>query len=334
MIPELSNWQFAAPMWLWALPLPLLVALVLPAMRRSDAAALLHPDKGSLGLVASAASGRSRRFSFPLLLFIAWVALCIAAARPQSFGDAVQPPSNGRGMMLAVDLSGSMQEEDMRLGGRDVDRLTAAKAVISDFLDARGGDRVGLVVFGDRAFVLTPVTADLNAVRDQLGDTVVGLPGQSTALGDAIALSVKRLVKLPASERVLILLTDGVNTAGQLEPLKAAELARDNGVRIHTIAIGGDGVVSVFGMQLPTGGGDVDEATLSDIAASTGGQFFRARDTASLAKIYAEINRLEPMPSKSQAIRPKIEHYLPMLIVAAAALLLWLLLHRFRGARQ
>lgn len=326
MMAEIATWQFALPQWLWALPLPLLVAWLAPAARASTAAALLHPDQGPLDAITQSGSGPARRFRFPILLFLAWVALCVAAARPQTLGAAVQPPLSGRGMMLAVDLSGSMQEEDMRLGGRDVDRLTAAKAVISDFLDARAGDRVGLVVFGDRAFVLTPVTADLNAVREQLGDTVVGLPGQSTAIGDAIALSVKRLVKLPAQERVLILLTDGVNTTGQLEPLKAAELARDNQVRVHTIAMGGEGMTSLFGMQLPTGAGDVDEATLSDIARLTGGQFFRARDTESLAKIYAEINRLEPTPAKGRAIRPKIEHYFSMVVIAAGMLLLWLLL--------
>ncbi|QYR53383.1 vWA domain-containing protein [Lysobacter soyae] len=324
MMDAFQLWHFATPQWLWALPLPVLIAL-LPAVRKSGAAALKHPDQSPLNDIAQASVGRGRGFALPVLLLIAWVALCVAAARPQSFGNAIQPPVSGRGMMLAVDLSGSMQEEDMQLGGRDVDRLTAAKAVISDFLDARSGDRVGLVVFGDRAFVLTPVTSDLNAVREQLADTVVGLPGQSTAIGDAIALSVKRLIKLPTQARVLIVLTDGVNTAGQLTPLKAAELARDNNVRIHTIAMGGDGMVSIFGMQLPAGAGDVDEATLSEIARMTGGQFFRARDTESLAKIYGEINRLEPTPAKARAIRPTIEHYYSALLFAAATLLLWLL---------
>lgn len=320
------HWQLAAPHWLWALPLPLLTAWLLPAAHRSTAAALVHPDQGPLAHIAGAEHGPARRFKFPLLMFVAWAALCVAAARPQSLGPAVQPPESGRGMMLAVDLSGSMQEEDMQLGGRDVDRLTAAKAVIADFLDARAGDRVGLIVFGDRAFVLTPVTADLNAVREQLADTVVGLPGQSTAIGDAIALAVKRLIKLPAQQRVLILLTDGVNTAGQLEPLQAAELARTNGVRVHAIAMGGEGVASLFGMRIPNGASDIDETTLSEIAQATGGQFFRARDTASLARIYDEINRLEPTPAKARAIRPKIEHYFSMLLVAAASVLLWSLL--------
>jgi Ca-activated chloride channel family protein len=167
-----------------------------------------------------------------------------------------------------------MGEEDMQLGGQVVDRLTAAKAVLADFLDRRVGDRVGLIVFGDRAFALTPLTLDRDSVRQQLDATVVGLAGRATALGDAIALAVKRLQRQDAAqagarEHVLIVLTDGVNTAGVLEPEKAAEIARDAGVRVHAIAFGGDGsAVSVFGFQLPLGGGgdDVDEAGLARIA--------------------------------------------------------------------
>ena len=160
-------------------------------------------------------------------------------------------------------------------------------------------------------------------MRQQLADSVVGLAGRATAIGDAIALSIKRLQKQPAGHRVLILLTDGVNTAGMLEPEKAAQIARDNGVRIHAIAFGGDGGgLSVFGFQLPTSGDEVDEAGLQRIAALTGGRFFRARDTDALAGIYAEIDTLEPVQRQGQAVRPRIERYpLPL----ACALLLGLL---------
>src|SRR5690606_17119691 len=139
------------------------------------------------------------------------------------------------------DLSGSMAEQDMLLGGRRVDRLSAAKAVLADFLDRREGDRVGLIVFGQRAYALTPLTLDLATVREQLRDSVVGLAGRETAIGDAIGLAVKRLQAQSAQQRDLILLTDGVSTAGELAPLKAAEIAGEYGVRIHTIAFGGEG---------------------------------------------------------------------------------------------
>src|SRR5690606_9347722 len=203
---------------------------------------------------------------------------------------AVQPPQAGRELMLALDLSGSMSEPGMQLGGRPVDRLTAAKAVLADFLDRRAGDRVGLLVFGRRAYVLTPLTLDRDTVRQQLVDSVVGLAGQETAIGDAIGLAVKRL-----RQRTDVAATD--DQPRVLVLLKAAELAADAGVRVHTIAFGGEGSMSLFGFQLPMpGAGDeIDETTLRRIAEATGGRFFRARDTAELAGIYAEIDRLEPV---------------------------------------
>jgi len=232
----------------------------------------------------------------------------VAAARPQSPGEVVQPPASGRDLMLAVDLSGSMGEEDMRVGGRTVDRLTAAKAVLADFLDRREGDRVGLIVFGERAYALVPLTLDRDSVRSQLLDSVVGLAGRETALGDAIGLAVKRLRDQPPGQRVLVLLTDGVNTAGQLDPAKAAELARDHDVRIHTVAFGGD-VGGLFGLRLPGDAAEIDEAALAGIAAATGGRAFRARDTGELAGIYAEIDRLEPVQRPGEAVRPPVERY-------------------------
>ncbi len=200
----------------------------------------------------------------------------------------------------------------MTLGGRVVDRLTAAKAVLADFLDRRDGDRIGLLVFGQKAYALTPLTADLATVRDQLRDSVVGLAGRETALGDAIALSVKRLREQSQGDRVLIVLTDGVNTAGVLEPSKAAELAKAEHVRVYTIAFGGAGGYSLFGLPMPGGGGgddQVDEDTLRKIAQDTGGRFFRARDTDQLVSIYAELERLEPVRSVGPAVRPRTERY-------------------------
>jgi len=300
---------FAWPWWLCALPLPWLAHRLLPP-RRSTSAALKVPFGDRLDAIAThggAASGSRTH----VLAWLAWGLLCVAAARPQQLGPAIAPPQVGRDLMLAVDLSGSMSEEDMQLGDNVVDRLTAAKAVLADFLDRRAGDRVGLLVFGQRAYTLTPLTLDRDAVRDQLRDSVIGLAGRETAIGDAIGLAVKRLRTQPAEQRVLILLTDGVNTAGALTPIKAAELAKNDGVRVHTIAFGGEGGLSVFGFRLPTPGGDdeMDEATLQAVAKTTGGRFFRARDTESLAGIYAEIDRLEPVQRPGQRVRPRIERY-------------------------
>ena len=311
---------FAWPWVLLALPLPLLARWLLPA-RRSTTAALRVPYGPRLQAVSRGAPG-PRGNHFHWLFLLAWVLLCFAAARPQTLGDAVQPPQQGRELMLVLDLSGSMSEPDMELGGRPVDRLTAAKAVLTDFLDRREGDRVGLLVFGRRAYALTPLTLDRESVRQQLADSVVGLAGQETAIGDALGLAVKRLRGSSDAardeEHVVVLLTDGVNTAGLLDPLKAAELAADSRVRVYTIAFGGDGSLSLFGFQLPmAGAGDeMDEKTLREIAEITGGRFFRARDTAQLAGIYAEINRLEPVERPGAAVRPRVERYAWPLAVA------------------
>ena len=318
---------FAWPWLLLAFPLPLLARWLLPAARNT-AAALKVPFGPRLDAVARGGGHSLRGGGAGWIVWLAWALLCVAAARPQQLGEAVQPPQVGRDLMLALDLSGSMSEPDMALGGRPVDRLTAAKAVLADFLDRRGGDRVGLIVFGRRAYALTPLTRDLDTVRQQLTDSVIGLAGQETAIGDAVGLAVKRLRTQPADrtgskQHVLILLTDGVNTAGLLDPLKAAELARDAGVRVHTVAFGGEGSLSLFGFQLPMpGAGDeIDEATLRKIAEQTGGRFFRARDTAELAGIYAEIERLEPIERPGEAVRPRIERYVwPLAIAFALAL--------------
>jgi Ca-activated chloride channel family protein len=313
---------FAWPWMLLAIPLPWLVHALLPARGGGDAA-LRVPWGDRLQRIARTGSLAATPRRFPWLALLAWCLLCVAAARPQQLGPAIAPPQVGRDLMLAVDLSASMGEEDMELGGRIVDRLSAAKAVLADFLDRRVGDRVGLVVFGERAYALTPLTLDRDSVREQLDASVVGLAGRATAIGDAIGLATKRLQDQPADQRVLILLTDGVNTAGTLDPAKAAQIARDHQVRIHAIAFGGDGgALSVFGFQLPTSADEVDEAGLQRIAALTGGRFFRARDTDALAGIYAEIDKLEPVQRQGRVVRPKIERYpLPLGVAMAVALL-------------
>lgn len=329
----LADWLgidgFAWPWLLLAIPLPLLARVLMPA-RANPQPALRVPWGERLRRVASGGVLEVGSRGFPWMAMLAWCLLCVAAARPQQLGPPIAPPQVGRDMMLAVDLSASMGEEDMELGGRLVDRLTAAKAVLADFLDRRVGDRIGLVVFGDRAFALTPLTLDRDSVRQQLDASVVGLAGRATALGDAIALSTKRLQQQRTEQRVLIVLTDGVNTAGVLEPAKAAQIARDAGVRIHAIAFGGEGggALSLFGLRLPAGGDEVDEAGLQKIAQLTGGRFFRARDTEALAGIYAEIDALEPVKRQGQAVRPKIERYPWPLGLALAVGVLALLLRR------
>lgn len=319
---------FAWPWALLALPLPWLMrwwprrAAAAPALRVPYAAGAL----AGLGQAGGGAGWRVGR----LLLWLAWASLCVALARPQQLGEPVTPPQQGRQMMLAVDVSGSMSQDDMNLGGQVVQRLSAAKAVLADFLDRRVGDRVGLLIFGERAYTLTPITADLTTVRNQLTDSEVGLAGRDTAIGDAIALAVKRLREQPEGQRVLILLTDGVSNAGVLTPLRAAELAKAEGVRVYPVAFGGDGGMSLFGVQIAPGEDPVDEATLQRIAEITGGRAFRARNTDELAGIYAELDRLEPITAAGAAVRPRIERYgWPLALAMLLGGLAWLLPRRW-----
>src|SRR5690606_32514718 len=214
--------EFAWPWLGLALPLPLLLRALLPPAREAGSA--LHIP--FLGELATLGGDTARRASRGWLPPLAWLLLCLAAMRPVWVGEVEGRPVTGRDLLLAVDVSGSMAAEDMLIAGRVVSRLSAVKVVLGDFLERRVGDRVGLLLFGQRPYLVTPLTFDRGAVRAQLHDSQVGIAGRETAIGDAIGLAVKRLREQPQEQRVLVLLTDGVNTAGVLEPLKAAELAR------------------------------------------------------------------------------------------------------------
>jgi Ca-activated chloride channel family protein len=301
--------EFAWPWLFAALPLPLLAAWLLPRAREMQDAALRVPFFASISRVASGDRSAPSRGRL-LLAALAWVLLVLAAARPQFVGEPVHLPVSGRDLMLAVDISGSMGTEDMQLGNQVTDRLTAVKAVAGNFIDHRKGDRLGLILFGDQAYLQTPLTFDRETVRTLLNEAAIGLAGKSTAIGDAIGLAVKRLRERPAENRVLILMTDGANTSGSVDPLKAADLAAREGVRIYTIGVGADEMLvrGFFGTQrVPAT--DLDEATLNAIAKKTGGEYFRARDIEGLQKIYALLDKLEPVSQDEQTFRPVHELY-------------------------
>ena len=319
--------------WLWALaalPLPLLVAWLWPRATQQEEVALKLPFKGALaatGITQEKAPHRLRLLFASLI----WVLLVIAATRPQYIGEPVQLPLSGRDLMLAVDISGSMQSKDMSIGGRDVSRLTAVKAVAGEFIDHREGDRLGLILFGDQAYVQTPLTFDRETVRTQLNEAAIGLAGKRTAIGDAIGQAVKRLREQPQENRVLILLTDGDNTAGAVDPIKAAELAQREHVRIYTIGMGANEMLvqSFFGTRkIPNT--ELDERTLKTIADKTGGKYFRARDVKELQKIYALIDRIEPVSHDQKTFRPIDELY-SWPLASALVLTLLLVLSRIFG---
>jgi Ca-activated chloride channel homolog len=293
--------------WPWvlaALPLPLLAWRLLPRAADEGGGALRLPFQGEI-LRDAGAPGRGRRGGGFWLAVLIWVLLVISAARPQWLGDPVSVPISGRDLMLAVDVSGSMQHEDYRLDGRPVNRLEVVKSVAGRFIDRRENDRLGLVLFGSRAYVQTPLTFDRETVSAMLDEAVIGLAGRETAIGDAIALATKRLREQPQDNRVLILLTDGSNTAGNIDPVEAARLASRVGVRVYTIGIGGGpvGVRTPFGM-LAQPGTDLDPATLQAIAVATGGRYFQATDTDQLEQVYDELDRLEPSLRDERSYRP------------------------------
>jgi len=244
-----------------------------------------------------------------LLGVLAWLALVAAAARPVWIGDTVALPVAGRDLMMAIDLSGSMQEQDYILNGRPVDRLTAIKSVATEFIHKRVGDRLGLILFADQAYVQVPLTFDHQTVERLLDEAAIGLAGERTAIGDAIGLAIKRLQSSPEKNRVLILLTDGANTAGTVSPMDAAELAASIGLKIYTVGVGSQGGAGsgVFGFPLMNPSSDLDEHALTEIAEKTGGKYFRASNTEEFQRIYTELDRLEPVEKSAEHWRPQQE---------------------------
>lgn len=290
--------------WIWLaflLPLPFLIWL-LPE-QDSQKAALKLP---TFDLVDKQPQ-KSNPLAFPWLWFLVWVALVLAVMRPQWIGEPITVPQEGREMILAVDLSASMNEEDMKISGRTVNRLTMLKVVVNDFIERRVGDRLGLILFADTAYVQTPLTYDRATVRQMLDEAELGLVGDKTAIGDALGLAAKRFNDKGESNRILILLTDGQNTAGNISPTDALEIAKETGIKVYTIGIGADEMLvrSFFGTRRVNPSADLDENLLTRIAKETGGQYFRARNTDELETIYSILDQLEPVEDDPIQLRPQ-----------------------------
>ncbi|MCH6549547.1 MAG: VWA domain-containing protein [Proteobacteria bacterium] len=311
-------WSLAWPWMLLALPLPLLARSLLSPVTETQEAGLKVPSFKGFAVLTNRSEAEQLLNWRVWLAIIAWVLLVLAAARPERIGDELDVPVSGRNLMLAVDLSGSMDAKDFELGNRRVDRLTATKAVASDFIERRKGDRIGLILFGERAYLQVPLTLDRETVNILLMEAFIGLAGEKTAIGDAITLAVKRIYEQDAvgDEQVLIVLTDGANTAGEIDPIKAAELAQQIGLRIYTIGIGAEQMMvsSITGGLRPVNpSADLDEETLTRIAAITGGQYFRAKDTAGLQDIYRLLDKMEPVAEPEAGFRPvKSLYYWPL----------------------
>ncbi len=323
MLEIIWPWVFAA------LPLPLLVRYFLSSDRGTQEAALRVPFLNDLRLIATKRRRRITKSVWMLLIAtIAWLLLIVASARPQWVGEPIQQTLSSRDLMMAVDLSGSMQEKDFMIDDQWVDRLTATQWVGSRFIERRHGDRIGLILFGDQAYLQAPLTQDRNTVLQFLSEAEIGLAGKQTAIGDAIGLAVKRLKNNPSDDRVLILLTDGANSAGTVSPLQAADLAKQYGIKIYTIGIGADEMIirDFFGSRRVNPSADLDEKTLTAIADKTSGKYFRAHNLSAFEEIYALIDQLEPVEQEAEFFRPRTElYYWPLAIASLLVFFLGLI---------
>ena len=317
---------FAHPWLFLLLPLPWLVRKLLPGHHERKAAVRV-PFMQRLSRLVGLQPGSDvavagRRTSQWLVLSLTWLLIVVAMTRPQWLEEPIIKELPMRDLLVAVDLSGSMEAQDFTdADGNVVDRLTAVKQVLDTFFARRDGDRVGLILFGSAAFVQVPFTDDLEVVRELLQEAQIRMLGPRTMLGDAIGLSINLFERSEVEERVLIVLTDGNDTGSLVPPERAAEIARDNGVVVHTIAIGDPGAV---GEQA------LDEKTLKNIAALTGGGYFHANDTEELEAIYDHLDEINPRQVETQSYRPLTDLYHWPLAASILMTLLYMLLLEIR----
>lgn len=290
-------------------PLPVLVAWLVPPQKRSSTAVRV-PFLGRLRQAGAQGVRSVTRSWWPILLqTVVWLCLLAALARPQWLEPPIERSIPTRDLLLVVDLSGSMDHEDFTDGaGQTVNRLTAAKEVLSDFLQRREGDRVGLVVFGNSPFLQVPFTTDLGLCQQLLNETAVGMAGPRTALGDALGLGIQLFENSDAPEKTIILLTDGNDTDSAVPPREAARAARDAGITIHAIAMGDPTTV---------GEEKIDSETLQQVAETTdSGTFYLALNREELEGIYEQLDQIETRETKTVSHRPRHDLYFWPLAVA------------------
>ena len=301
---------FLQPQWFWLFAL--LPLVMLWRGRRGPVAAIRYSDVGLVRELGTTGRSRVGGILWWLLPLLAAACMITGLARPQRGHSRVEVTANGIDIVLGLDVSGSMQALDFQLEGRRQNRIDIVKAVVTRFIDQRPNDRIGLIAFAAAPYLVSPLTLDHDWLQQNLERVTIGMGGDDgTAIGSAIAAGVNRLRTTAAKSKVLILLTDGVNNSGKISPLAAAEAAKAFGVKIYTIGVGARGSAPVpvrddaGNMRVIMAKVDVDEKTLEAVAAQTGGTFYRATDTDSLEKIYAQINRLE---TTAQTVQ-KFEHY-------------------------
>jgi Ca-activated chloride channel family protein len=295
--------SFLHPWLLLLAVLPLVLRFVVPPYRESRQAIRVPWFQRLANLLqqqpADGAAVTTAKTMTLFFMFLLWLLIVVALARPQFIEAPISRIVPTRDLMLLVDLSGSMETNDFtNLQGEKVDRLSAVKEVLDDFLTRRQGDRVGLIVFGNAAFVQVPFTQDLTATRILLNETAVRMAGPRTAFGDAIGLGITMFERSEVESRVMIALTDGNDTGSKVPPLQASKIARDNDIVIHVVGVGD---------PTATGEEKLDEETLEDVAATTGGRYFHAADRDQLQEIYTELDKIDSREVESESYRPRTD---------------------------
>lgn len=323
--------HFANPQAAWLLLLPFVVYFMFPAIKKTYGDALKVPFLADIKQIQSV-SGKGISFKPAVfsaikifLLALVWVLMVLALCRPQWVGKPIPVKNEGREILLVVDISNSMSEEDFQYKNKMYSRLTAVKNVIDNFIDKRTSDRIGLVLFGTQAYLQAPLTYDKQSVKEILWNADAGMAGNSTSIGDAVGVALKNLAESEGKpeNKVIILLTDGENNDGSLSLPQAIALAKEEGVKIYTIGAGSDSenfFGGLFSIPVNTG---LDEESLQALAEETKGNYFRAKDVNSLFQIYNEIDKLEPMTSEGRYVQEVKELY-PY--AAAMALILFMIL--------
>ncbi len=311
--------------WPWLLVLTPLYWL-LPKRNVSASAALDHPYLMSLGQTTQTHGKKNSVRT--ILWLIAWMFIVIALMRPQWVSEPVANKLSGRSILLSVDLSTSMLEKDMRWNGRPIERYQAVQAIVGEFVNQRQGDFIGLVVFGSFADIQSPLTPDTQAVKDILEDLRPGMAGQSTAIGDGLALAVKQLRESDSPDKVIILLSDGENKTGNVTPEQATQAAQKSDIKVYTIGFGSSQMNGLGGL-FSSMSSSIDETALKNIANQTNGQYFRASTTDDLFQVFNTIDKLEASDRDDRELRLITELYWAPLSVCFCIVLFNLLLPLF-----
>ncbi len=304
-------YQFIWPIVFILLPLPLILRQFLGVSRRLSqnfTGALKVPFFDRLQRLSHVETATKRTLS-PLIWTCIWILFVVAAARPVWIGEPIILEKEARNIVLTLDVSGSMEEQDFDINGKPLTRLDMVKQLANDFIETRKGDNLGLVIFGSEAYTYAPLSPDTTTLKGLMDEIGIGIAGTQTAMGDALALAVQTATTVPEKARIVILMSDGYANMGSIQMDEAIQIAKQANVKVYTIGIGSDHgtIQDLLGFIQMNTALDLDEATLQHIATETGGQYFRAKTSTDLKKIYQLIDNLETTKSEETTVRPRKE---------------------------